>query len=66
MDFIVRGVTKTQTRLSHSHFGGPGVKNLPCNAADAGSISGQGTKIPHVMEKLSRLMTQDEQSLILA
>ena len=26
--------------------GGPGVKNLPCNAADAaGSIPGQGTKI---------------------
>ena len=26
--------------------GGPVVKNLPCNAGDAGSIPGQGTKIP--------------------
>ena len=23
------------------------VKNLPCNAGDAGSIPGRGTKIPH-------------------
>ena len=28
--------------------GGPVVKNSPCNAGDAGSIPGQGTKIPHV------------------
>ena len=27
--------------------GGPLVKNLPCNARDAGSIPGQGTKISH-------------------
>ena len=27
--------------------GGPVVKNPPCNAGDAGSIPGQGTKIPH-------------------
>ena len=27
--------------------GGPVVKNLPSNAGDAGSIPGQGTKIPH-------------------
>ena len=26
--------------------GGPAVKNPPCNAGDAGSIPGQGTKIP--------------------
>ena len=26
--------------------GGPGVKNLPCNARDADLISDQGTKIP--------------------
>ena len=30
--------------------GGPVVKNLPSNAGDAGSIPGQGTKIPHAME----------------
>ena len=27
--------------------GGPVVKNPPCHAGDAGSIPGQGTKIPH-------------------
>ena len=32
--------------------GGPVVKNLPCNARDMGSISGQGTKTPHTMEQL--------------
>ena len=29
------------------------VKNLPCNAEDVGSISGQETKIPHASEQLS-------------
>ena len=33
--------------------GGPVIKNLPCNAGDAGSIPGWGTKIPHVVEQLS-------------
>ena len=33
--------------------GGPVVKNLPCNAEDADSIPGQGTKIPHAMVQLS-------------
>ena len=33
--------------------GSPVVKNLPSNAADAGSIPGQGTKIPHAMGQLS-------------
>ena len=33
--------------------GGPMVKTPPCNAGDMGSIPGQGTKIPHVMEQLS-------------
>ena len=28
------------------------VKNLPCSAQDTGSIPGQGTKIPHVVEQL--------------
>ena len=35
--------------------GGPVVKNPPCNAEDAGSIPGQGTKILHVMEQLIRV-----------
>ena len=29
------------------------VKNLPCNAEDVSSISGQETKIPHASEQLS-------------
>ena len=33
--------------------GGPVVKNQSCNAADAGSIPGQGTKIPHAPRQLS-------------
>ena len=33
--------------------GGPGVKNLPPNARDLGSIRGQRTKIPHAMEQVS-------------
>ena len=33
--------------------GGPVVKNPPSNAGDAGSIPGQGTKIPHAKEQLS-------------
>ena len=39
---------------------GPVVKNLPCNAGDAGSIPGQGTKIPHAVEQLSPLSTTAE------
>ena len=33
--------------------GGPLAKNLPCNAGGAGSIPGQKTEIPHVVEQLS-------------
>ena len=29
--------------------GGPGVKSPDCHAGDAGSIPGQGTKIPHAL-----------------
>ena len=32
---------------------GPGVKNLPCNAGDTGSLSGGRTKMPHAEEQLS-------------
>ena len=31
--------------------GGPGVKNVPCNAGDAGSIPGGGIKIPHAKKQ---------------
>ena len=40
--------------------GGPVVKNLPCNARDAGSILGQGTRIPHTTEKLNPCATTTE------
>ena len=33
--------------------GGPVVTNLPSNEGDAGSIPGQGTKIPHAAGQLS-------------
>ena len=33
--------------------GGPVVKNPPPNAGDAGSIPGQGTRIPHAVGQLS-------------
>ena len=36
------------------------VKNLPCNAWDAGSIPGRGTKIPHAIEQLSLHVPQLE------
>ena len=36
------------------------VKNLPGNAEDMGSIPGQGTKIPHALEQLSRHLTTRE------
>ena len=32
-------------------LGAAGVKNLPSDAGDAGSILGQGTKIPHTASK---------------
>ena len=39
---------------------GPVVKNLPCDAGDASSIPGQGTKSPHAMEQRSPLSTTTE------
>ena len=39
---------------------GPVVKNPPYNAGDAGSIPGQGTKIPHAAGQLSPCTTTTE------
>ena len=40
--------------------GGPVITNPPCNAVDAGSIPGRGTKIPHDCEQLiPRTTTKD-------
>ena len=36
------------------------VKKLPCNAGDVGSITGQGTKIPHAARQLSPCATTTE------
>ena len=42
------GFSAVDLKVSERDFpGGPVVKNPPCNARDAGSIPGQGTKIPH-------------------
>ena len=40
--------------------GGPVVKNPPSNAGDAGSIPGQGTKMPHATGQLSPHATTTE------
>ena len=50
--------------VKNPHFqdfpGGPVVKNPPSSAGDAGSILGQGTKIPHTEGQLSpRSMTTE-------
>ena len=34
-------------------LGGSVLKNPPCNAGDAGSSPGRGTKIPHAVEQIS-------------
>ena len=45
----------------HRDFpGGPVVKNPPSNAGDVGSISGQGTKIPHAAGQLNLRVTTTE------
>ena len=47
--------------LSTGDFpGGPVVTNPPCNAGNAGSIPGRGTKIPYACEQLiPRTTTKD-------
>ena len=43
------------TNSGPGHFPeGPVVKNPPCYAADVGPIPGQGCKIPHASEQLSK------------
>ena len=50
--------TSLELVLKKHHLpGGPVVKNLPCNAEDADSIPGQGTKIPHATVQLSPRVT---------
>ena len=46
--------------ISWDFPGGPVVKNLPCNAGDAGLLPGQRTKIPHAAGQLSPHATTTE------
>ena len=44
----------------HEDFpGGPGVRNLPCNARDMGWISGRETKIAHAHTSLVHAAVKD-------
>ena len=49
-----------QKRQQRDFPGGPVVKNPPTNAGDAGSIPGQGTKIPRAAGQLSLCATTRE------
>ena len=51
---------KLQMKSSGDFPGSPVVKNPPYNAGDAGSIPGQGTKIPHAAGQLSPCATTTE------
>ena len=54
-------IIKTLKELRRRDFpAGQMVKNLPSNAGDAGSILGQGTKIPHAAGQLSPHTTTTE------
>ena len=49
----------------HRDFpGGPVVKNPPCNTANAGSISGLGTKIPQALQqpKITMIINSNTES----
>ena len=49
------------SKLSFRYFpGGPVTKSLPSNVGNAGSIPGQGTKIPHAAGQLSLRATTIE------
>ena len=55
-----KGYKKEYFKESWDFPGGPVVKNLPYNAGDAGSIPGQGTKIPRASGQLSPRATTTE------
>lgn len=40
-------------KMTGDFSGDPAVKNPPCNSEDVGSISGWGTRIPHISGLLS-------------
>ena len=56
-----RTAPASQLRSTPGDFpAGSVVKNLPCNAVNAGSIPGQGTMIPHAAGQLSPLAASTE------
>ena len=57
---ISKGKRKKKLKKEGDFPGGPVVKNPPSNARDAGSIPGQGTKIPHATGQLSLRATTAE------
>ena len=48
LTFVV--TSESQEPVDRDFPGGPVVKNPPCNAGDAGSIPGQGTKTPQALQ----------------
>ena len=50
---ILRSDTEKKKNWKEGFLGGPVVKNLSCNAGDAGSIPGRGPKIPRALRQLS-------------
>ena len=57
---MVQPFKKIKNRITRDFPGGPAVKNPPSNAGDSGSISGQGTEIPHATGQLSPHATTTE------
>ena len=53
-------VSSTQEAHVGDFPGGPGVKNPPSNAGDAGLIPGWGTKVPHAVGQLGLCATTTE------
>ena len=48
----LKGTFYSQDQRNRDFPSDPMVKNMLCNAGDASSIPGQGTKIPYVLEQL--------------
>ena len=59
-DLLVKTLQTSLKMQGRDFPGGPVVKKLPSSAGDAGSILGQGTKIPHAAGQLSPCATTTE------
>ena len=56
----IKYIKYTSTTAKRDFPGGSVVKNPPSSAGDAGSVPGQGTKIPHAAGQLSLCTTTTE------